>query len=116
MDSAEYSRKVAAAMGITPCAFVPTLYAHRPGVECGGEDGCRKPFLYWPDLRDATFRDAAIAWLRAKGISVQLCYSVAEVYVFIYPKQGWKPLASTKAPTIEEAFGRAFLAAMGVQG
>ena len=118
MDSAELSRKVAEAMGWRKCerprpAWDEDIWhpAQDP-TECS-ENCCPVPLL---DLADARDREAAIEWLRAKGISVQLCYSVAEVYVFIYPKQGWKPLASTKAPTIEEAFGRAFLAAMGVQG
>ena len=111
MDSAELSRKVAEAMGITPCAFVPNLYAHRPGVECDGEGGCRKPFTYWPDLADARDRDAAIAWLRAKGLLVVIAYYPdGTAGVDIYKLGRVIELASFTRPTIEEAFGRAFLA------
>jgi len=114
MDSAELSRKVAAAMGITPCAFVPTLYAHRPGVECGGEDGCRKPFTYWPDLADARDRDAAERWLTNRGFRVDTTRESGRCTVYIYTA-GLVEVAREFSSAIEEAFGRAFLAAMGVE-
>lgn len=110
MDSAELSRKVAEAMGITPCALVPNLYAHRRGVQCDGEGECRKPFIYWPDLADARDRDAAIAWLNAQGFLVVTRHRPdGSVYVRI--QRGAEVAGGLHL--IEEAFGRAFLAAMG---
>lgn len=114
MDSQELSRQVAEAMGITPCAFVPNLYAHRPGVECEGEGGCRKPFLYWPDLRDATFREAAIAWLNDRGFRVDTTRESGRCTVYIYTA-GLVEVAREFSSAIEEAFGRAFLGAVKVQ-
>mgnify|MGYP000849662527 CR=1 FL=1 len=113
MDSAELSRKVAEAMGcrVWDCDLDGDIYCgvHLP---IGGdakfviEDGHCKygvPF----NLADARDREAVIEWLNAQGMKVVLEYDHTGAHVWL------DDCIHRQASTIEEAFGRAFLAAMG---
>jgi len=129
MDSAEYSRKVAEAMGLRECRRDPGGF-HPVGTpnRCkppraddtaaiwGGKQ-CIHPRQRGIDLADARDREAAIAWWRAKNPGGEVvCSYRDEPYVDFYDASGRCIATYLDAPTIEEAFGRAFLAAMGVQG
>lgn len=106
MDS-DLSRQVAEAMGKVECPFHGGWLSQKP---CSPNVELCVPF----DLADARDRDAAIAWLRAKRYFLAIYYLSVSVLVTISDRDNIK--ASESADTIEEAFGRAFLAAMGVQG
>lgn len=133
MDSAELSRKVAEAMGWRECATLfPELRDqwggiwHSPGTAaespCGAKGptrtGCDLPITSRPfDLADARDRESAIAWWKTKtGGLVSIMWLSATVAVWFHPPGKRQPIFSAECPTIEEAFGRALLAAMGVQG
>ena len=122
MDSAELSRKVAEAMGLRECRLAPGGF-HPVGTpnECKppraddtaaiwGGKRCTHPRQRGIDLADTRDREAAIAWLNAQGFLVVTRHRPdGSVYVRI--QRGAEVAGSLHL--IEEAFGRAFLAAMG---
>lgn len=127
MDSAEYSRKVAEAMGLRECRRDPGGF-HPVGTpnRCkppraddtaaiwGGKQ-CIHPRQRGIDLADARDREAAIAWLNAKGLRVTAIHiDTVTAYVRIWDKDG--TISEAGPCPIEEAFGRAFLGAVGAQG
>lgn len=122
MDSAELSRKVAEAMGWRKCerprpAWDEDIWhpAQDP-TECS-ENCCPVPLL---DLADARDREAAIAWLNAKGWNVHTdrwTDRITSVSVIDGRDLTQTPVTiGSGYGTAAEALGRAFLAAMGVQG
>lgn len=107
MDS-DLSRQVAEAMGkraVSHTADDYTVYT---------SDGEPIPHVF--DLADARDRDAAIAWLVAKGWTVRLDHGPDGHAVIIWTDTDLVTKGAYPRPTIEEAFGRAFLGAVGAQG
>jgi hypothetical protein len=103
MDS-DLSRQVAEAMGWRKCLIENGW--HLPNDTCSGFVAPRTF-----DLADARDREAAIAWLRAKGYLLAIYYLSVSVLVTISDRDNIK--VSEFADTIGVAFGRAFLGAVG---
>lgn len=126
MDS-DLSRQVAEAMGLQEC---PTFAGKNPlwlnlrrhFGECTPPPNdilgsqCLTPIVGRPfDLADARDREAAIEWLNAKGLRVTAIHiDTVTAYVRIWDKDG--TISEAGPCPIEEAFGRAFLGAVGAQG
>lgn len=113
MDSAELSRKVAEAMGLQECCdflgwgHVGKCSPKRVDERCSVQATTNWPF----DLADARDREAVIAWLNDQGFSVITWSRPGHSVVVIRGDESEQGFGADGAPTIEEAFGRAFLAA-----